>query len=450
MKFLDEWQSKLHARSINLIQQFKRSFLFKFLSILISFLLVRYLLKYLDVSDYGLWAVIISFLNWIIFFDLGIANGVKNKLSEAISRNDDKEARQYLSTGYVALAGFSSSIFLIVFFLSPYIEWDILFNTEKYDNEFLRTLVLIILFFTLSNFVLSLINAVFNAIQKASLQVANQFIFQLFALSIVLFLIQFTDSNLHYLAVGYGGSMFISNLSLSLWYYGKNKWLRPHWRYFDSNKLNPILSLGLRFFLLQITMMVILTTDRFILLQLTDTNEVTRYDVIYKYFHVLVVFHTLINSPLWAIYTEVYQKKDYLWIEKTMKNMIYLAGAYIVIIAFMVLAGDFVIKLWLNKGDLGLSISNYLFMGSLMLFSIVHSVLAYFTNGISKTNLQLLTSVIGAVINIPLSIFFVREFDMGLNGVILATIISLSLFCFSGPVQVIKEIRSLKAEAQRI
>jgi O-antigen/teichoic acid export membrane protein len=195
-------------------------------------------------------------------------------------------------------------------------------------------------------------------------------------------------------------------------------------------------------------MMVILMTDRFILLQLTSPEEVTRYDVIYRFFNLLLVLHTLINAPLWAIYTEAYEKKDFVWIEKTMRNLIGLSGAYILVLGAMVLFGDVAIRIWLGKGDLGLTTGNYLFMALLIWFSIVHSILAYFTNGISKTNLQLATSLIGAVINIPLSILFVNTFSMGLNGVILATIISLSLFCFTGPFQVIQVIRSMKIQSK--
>ncbi|GGD49841.1 lipopolysaccharide biosynthesis protein [Muriicola marianensis] len=448
MKYFEDRKSRLHVRSLNFLKQLKRSFLYKVLSVGLSFILVRFLLKYLDVEDYGLWAVVLSFLHWIVFFDLGIANGVKNKLSEALSMGDERLARKYLSTGYFALLGFSVVIYLLVYVCSDLIPWESVLNSDKYGRDYLETLVLIVLFFTLANFVLSLINTVFHAVQKASLAVLNQFSFQVMALLVVVLLITFTNSDLHLLALGYGMSMVLANLGLSLWFYWKNNFLRPSFKLYDKELLRPILSLGLRFFFLQTTMMVILMTDRFILLQLTSPEEVTRYDVIYRFFNLLLVLHTLINAPLWAIYTEAYEKKDFVWIEKTMRNLTGLSGVYILVLGAMVLSGDIAIRIWLGKGDLGLTTGNYLFMALLIWFSIVHSILAYFTNGISKTNLQLATSLIGAIINIPLSILFVNTFSMGLNGVILATIISLSLFCFTGPFQVIQVIRSMKVQSK--
>ncbi len=448
MKFLNDKLDGLHWRSLNLIKQVKLSIVFKFTAILISFLLVRFLLKYLDVEDYALWSVILSFLNWIVFFDLGIANGVKNKIAESLSNERWHDARLYISTGYIALFLFSSIVFSIVLAVSGLIDWQHLFNIYEYNNRYLSTLVLIILFFTLSNFVLSLINAVFNAVQRASLAVANQFLTQLLSLFVVLLLLKFTESNLHLLALGYGLSMLLSNLFLSVWYFKKNGNLAPSLKYFDKAKLTPVVALGMRFFMLQLTMMIILTTDRFILLQLTDREEVTKYDIVYRYFNILFIFHALINTPLWSMYTEAYHKKDYLWIEKTMKNMVFLCGLYIVGATVLVFVGNIIIGLWLGNIELGLETSNYIYMALLVLFSIFHSILAYFTNGIGKTNLQLLTSIIGALINIPLSIYFVRVHHFGLNGVILATIISLSLFCLTGPFQVVQEIRLLKKGSQ--
>ena len=436
----------MELRSSNFIGQVKISFIFKLFSVLISFVLIRFLLKYLDIRDYGLWSVVISFLNWMIFFDLGIANGVKNKLAESLSEKRIDDAKKYIATGYISLFIFSFVVYLAAFFLSYFINWQNVFNVNYHSDEYLRTLVLIILFFILFNFVISLINAVFNAIQKTSFVVLNQFLTQILSLIVLVILIKYTKPNLHLLGLGYGASMFLSNLGLSVWFYSRNKDLRPRLKFYDRKKLKPIMSLGLQFFVLQITMLTILLSDRFILVQLTDVSEVTRYDIIFKYFNILIILHTIINAPLWSIYTEAYNKKDYLWIEKTMKNLSKLLVVYVMILFLMVIFGELVIQLWLNNDQLGFSITNYICMGVLMLFNITHSILSYFSNGIGKTKVQLYTSIIGATINIPLSIYFVKYLDLGLNGVILATTLSLSLFCFIGPFQVRKEIRLLKEQ----
>ncbi|GAA4280200.1 MATE family efflux transporter [Gaetbulibacter aestuarii] len=434
----------MNWRTSNFIKQLKFSFGFKLLSILISFLLVRYLLKYLDIRDYGLWSVILSFLNWVVFFDLGIANGVKNKIAESLSSKKTNEAKKFISTGYISLFFFSSFVYLFVLIFSRLINWQIVFNSHYHSNDYFQSLILIILFFTLFNFILSLINNVFNAIQRASLVTLNQFVTQILSLLTVSLLLIYTKPDLRILAFGYGLSILLSNLILSIWFYNKNKNLSPSFKDYDKKKVKSIIHLGLRFFLLQLTMMIILTTDRFILIQLAGAEDVTRYDIISRYFKTVVIFHTIINAPLWSMYTDAYSKRDFNWLEKTMKNLIKLFGVYVLGVIVMIVFGKKIINFWLNNDNLGLSISNYIYMGVLVLFNIAHSILAYFTNGIGKTKIQMMTSIIGAVLNIPLSIFFVNYLNLGINGVILATVICLSFFCFIGPFQVYKEIKLIK------
>ena len=61
--------------------------------------------------------------------------------------------------------------------------------------------------------------------------------------------------------------------------------------------------------------------------------------------------------------------------------------------------------------------------------------LVYFINGIGKIKLQLIISIVTGILNIPLSIFFARFFQLGSAGVILGTIISITPFIILIPIQ---------------
>ena len=58
-----------------------------------------------------------------------------------------------------------------------------------------------------------------------------------------------------------------------------------------------------------------------------------------------------------------------------------------------------------------------------------------FVSGVSKVKLQMWTSVIGGVINIPLSIFLAKTVGLGTAGVIIASIVSLSYGPLIAPIQ---------------
>ncbi|HIP13418.1 MAG TPA: hypothetical protein EYG73_11965 [Arcobacter sp.] len=434
----------MNLRNINLFKQLKLSFGYKVGTIIVSFFLLKFMIEYLGVVNYGIWSIILSFITWVLFFDFGIANGVKNKVAESLSLNNN-EAPLYISTGYMILSLFVLIVYILFYFISYYINWQIFFNTNSFSNIDLQNLMLISLFFILLNFVLSIVNAVFNASQNASLIVLNQFLSQTIALIILYLLIIYSDTNIYYIAVSYGSSLVLSNIVVSIWFYRNNRILSPSIKYIDRKKIKEILALGLNFFVLQITILIIINSDKIIITQLLGLECIASYDILYKYFSILLIIHGVVNTPLWSIYTEAYSKNDYNWIESTLLKMIKLMFLYAGIAYFMYIFGAEIITLWINEEiSRRLTISNYIYMSVMILFFIWYTIFAYFTNGIGKTNIQLVSSVLGAVINIPLSIYFVKYIDMGLNGILLATIISLSIFGILGPIQAINELKLMK------
>jgi O-antigen/teichoic acid export membrane protein len=72
-------------------------------------------------------------------------------------------------------------------------------------------------------------------------------------------------------------------------------------------------------------------------------------------------------------------------------------------------------------------------MGGFTFIRAWNNIYAIFLNGIGKIGLQVKIAIIQSVMNIPLSIFLGRR--IGVSGVLLATIISLSLFAIAGPIQ---------------
>jgi len=440
----------MHRRNSNFIKQIKFSFLFRIGSMLFSFLVIKYMIMYLGIEEYGVWSVVLSFITWILFFDLGISNGVKNKVSESLAHNNINIAVEYISTGYIVIAFFSFILFILFYFISGFLNWQIIFNTTVLSNTTFISMLRYIFFFILLNFSLSIITAVFSATQKASLIVFNQFLNNLFSLIVVLLLLKFTTSNLTYLAISYGSVLVSSNLIMSFWFYYTSSYLSPKLSLFDNKKVKVIFSLGLKFFLLQVTLFFILTTDKIIITQLLGANYVAKYDILYKYFSSIMIIHSIVNTPLWSMYTEAYIKNDYEWIVQMLLKMIKMMFIYMFILIVMIIIATPVINIWLDNDKFIFSISNYIYISIMLLFLIWHSIFAYFTNGIEKTNIQLITTVIGALINIPLSILFVKYYNMGMNGVILATILSLSIFGFFAPIQAVKEIQKMKFKSIEI
>ena len=107
---------------------------------------------------------------------------------------------------------------------------------------------------------------------------------------------------------------------------------------------------------------------------------------------------------------------------------------------------DWIIKLWIPEPII-YSKKLVIFMSFFVLIRVFGDIYMYFLNGIGKVRFQLILMIFGAIINIPLSILFVKYFNLGNSGVILATTISLLSLAIFMPIQA-KTI--LQKEADKI
>ena len=85
-------------RTIKVKKNILASVLIKGVDFLVYLLLVPVTLGYLNQYEYGIWLTLSSILMWINSFDIGLGNGLRNKLSEALAQNDKKLCKSYVST----------------------------------------------------------------------------------------------------------------------------------------------------------------------------------------------------------------------------------------------------------------------------------------------------------------------------------------------------------------
>lgn len=73
----------------NLSQTVKRNIIMsigiKTVGVFVSLFIVPITLGYLSEEEYGIWLTLSSMLAWIVFFDIGLTNGLRNKLTEALA-----------------------------------------------------------------------------------------------------------------------------------------------------------------------------------------------------------------------------------------------------------------------------------------------------------------------------------------------------------------------------
>lgn len=422
------------ARTHNYIRQIKVSVVYKGLAVAISFFAVPLMIRYLGQEQFGVWSTLLSIMSWIVFFDFGLGNGLRNKLAEAIAKNNFSEASIYISSAY-SLIGIISLLSLVIMTIATFfIPWQSVFNINSIAEQTLRYTVLITVFFVIINFWINLIISVLNAVQKTSVVVLAQLITNALSLALVFILTKTTNSSLIYLATAYGLSLVCSNILLSIWFYRQNRELTPIF-FLDKQHIRPLISVGGQFFIIQLAVLIIFTTDRMLITQLFGPQYVTQYDVIFKLFSIITIIHSLITVPLWSSYTDAYHRGDITWIKGILQKQLMLFGIVVLAVIMFALIAKPVIAVWIGR-QIEVSMPLVVSMGAFVLISTWNNVFANFVNGVGMVRPQLITSIIAMIINVPLAIIFVKLFNFGSDGIVLATCLSLFFFAIVGPIQV--------------
>lgn len=320
-------------RTRNYLHQIKGAVVYKAVAMVASFLAIPLMIRYLGQEQFGVWSTLLTLMSWIVFFDLGIGNGLRNKVAEALAKNDKAEAARYIASGYSLIGLLALVLWGLVATVSFFIPWQVVFNTQAIPETTLRITVQIAAFFIVLNFWIGLIGAVLGAVQKTSLIAFGQLISNTLALALVFVLTKITTASISNLAFAYGFAMVIANLLLSIWFYQRHPELRPK-PYFDKQHVNPLLSVGVQFFILQVAILIIFATDKILITQIFGPLYVTQYEVVFKLFSVITFAHTLITAPLWSAYTDAYHRSDSDWMRHMLRKQVMFFGAVVIAVFF--------------------------------------------------------------------------------------------------------------------
>ena len=181
--------------------------------------------------------------------------------------------------------------------------------------------------------------------------------------------------------------------------------------------VRDILSLGGKFFLIQIAGIVMFQSANIIISQLSSPQDVTVYNVVYKYFSVVTMVFNIILGTLWSAYTDAYAKGDMKWIVQVVSKMVTCWKLFLVLTVVMLVASPWIYILWLGTEVASLvpfSIS-ILCAVYVSIFS-WSSIYAFFLNGVGKIKIQLYVAVSLSILYIPLAISLNIYF--GVNGII--------------------------------
>ncbi|MFC0771372.1 lipopolysaccharide biosynthesis protein [Terrimonas alba] len=421
LKFL---YSATHERTRLVQKNIILSFLIKGLSIAIGLVFVPLTIDYIDAERYGIWLTLSSIIIWFNFFDLGLGNGLRNKLVEAIAKNNIEEERRLISTTYVSLSIIAVAIIAIYLCLMPFLEWDKLLNVSSVYRQELRDLALITVIMFSLQFVLQLINSINSAHQKVFLTSLVFLIGSIFSLLFILILRSAIPGNI--LLVG--TAMFAGNLLALIlftihFFVFTRPDLLPGIKYFSRNTSKGLLTLGGKFFIIQISAIVQYQTTNVLISRYFSSIQVTEYNIAYKLFSIFIMAFSIIISPLWSAVTDAQTKGDYEWIKRTERKLLFLWSLMVIAGLIILVGSQFIYKLWIGDSiQIPFSIS----LGVLLYTISVNfgMIYVYILNGLGRLKTQYYLSIITMLYFIPLSYLLSVKLSWGVLGICIALILA--------------------------
>ncbi len=413
--------SKGNIRSIEAKKNIIESFVIKGLSIIISLLLVPMTIRYVNPTQYGIWLTLSSIVSWIAFFDIGFGNGLRNRYAEAKAKGNMENVRTYISTTYAVLGLIFGSVCLLFFGVNFFIDWSLVLNAPSNMAHELSTLALIVFSFFCLQIVLKTVNTVLIADQKPAKSAFFDMLGQLIALIIIFGLTKTTNGSLVYLGLTIGFAPIVVLLISSFWLYRKQyRQVAPSFKFIKFSYANDIMKLGLKFFIIQIAAIVLFQSNNIIIAQLFGPNDVTYYNISFKYFSVITMIASIIMTPLWSAFTDAWQKDEYNWIKSTIKNLQFIWIILVILTILLLIFSNIAYRLWVGEA-ISIPFNLSLFIAFNTIIYIWNMIYVHFLNGVGKIKLQLYSGVFGMFTSIPLAIIFGRY--IGLSGVVLASII---------------------------
>jgi O-antigen/teichoic acid export membrane protein len=375
-----------------------------------------------------MWFTAISILSWILTFDMGIGNGLRNHLVEPLVNNDNEKIKGYISSAYISVGGIVILLSVLSTILIPWLDWNYIFNisADIVTSDVLVFMVTMLIVGIMLQFWLKLITSVLYALQKSALASLLPLFSSLLILGFTI--VAKTDNlnfNIKSLSVAY---IFTANIpylvATLILFFTKLKKSIPNINHFKKKYANQIIKLGGTFFYLQILTMVMFSTNEFLISWLFDPKEVVNFQIYNKIFSLLSTFFNLALTPVWSGVTEACVKKDYLWVKRLYtilnKMLLILVPFEILIIILM----PTIMRYWLGNNAIEIYVSySILFAIYNVLFmkvSIDTSIIA----GFGTLKIQTIALTITTLLKVLLSFVIIRVNNTW-DSIIIANIIAL-------------------------
>lgn len=384
--------SGVDERSQMLLKNIGASFIVKGWSALVLLFMVPLTLSCLGIYKNGVWLTVSSMLMWIDQMDIGLGNGLRNRLAVHIAHGENNEARMVVSSAMAMLLCIIIPVVVVLALIIWYVDVFAFFNVSESIIPEFRVVLLASVILVCLTFVMKSVGNVYMGMQLPAVSNLIMAIGQTLALIGTWGLLVTENATfMMVVLVNTASPLAAYVLAYPYTFYVKYRMLRPSFQFVNLRSALELGNLGIKFFWLQIAAIIQFMTANILISKFFSPAMVTPYQIAYRYMSLVMVAFTIFSSPFWNATTDAYERGDMTWIQKANKKMGHFTFVAFFVLLLMVLVSPWVYSVWIeDKCDVPFIMTALM---ALYVYILVLSMrYSCFLNGVGALKIQLYMS----------------------------------------------------------
>lgn len=379
------------------------SFVIKGWSAIIVLLLVPATLHCLGEYKNGIWLTISSLLLWIDNMDIGLGNGLRNKIAEYMAQGESERIRSLVSSTFAMLSCIIIPVMFVLLLLIMVGDPYYVFNATPDKAPHLDKVLMVTVILVCTSFIFKLIGNFYMGLQLPAVSNLLIALGQTIALIGTYIVLWSGSHSLMLIAlVNTAAPLLVYLLAYPYTFFYRYPQLRPSFRLIDFKEAKAVINMGVQFFIMQISGVILFMTSNILISNLFSPTMVTPYQITYRYFSILLVIFTVICMPFWNATTDAYQRNDMEWIRNAARKLRLMTIGVLICLIVMIMLSNTVYAIWIDRQTV-IDIKMTIVM-AVYIFILIYSMrYSYFINGIGKLRLQLICTATAAIVFIPLA-----------------------------------------------
>jgi O-antigen/teichoic acid export membrane protein len=420
---------------------------------LVLVLSVSWTVPYLGEERFGAWMTIASLATVLSFLDLGVGNGLTNRIAHAASASDPSELSRAISGGLGVLVALSLALLVLLMVAAWVLPWPMLIKTtlNALDEEVRTAALLFAGLFAVSTCTNGVLR-IYHGMQRG---------FEVFATSAACTLVGLL---LLYTATLYRANMpmlLICSMAGSI-LPGIWLWLRlgrtglfrlAGWVDATKREKPRLFGVSLLFFVLQIGTALGWGMDSLIISSTLGASAVTSYTLVQRMYLIATQPMLILNGPLWPAYADADARNDRAFIRKTLVSAASVTLVYTASSVLLLAWGSApLLRRW-TGGAVAPPAEIVYALGVWTIVAAMANCFAMFLNGMGILKPQVIAVLVIIAIGVPLKFLVARA--LGIDAMIyifsaffVVTLVTLYGVLYRVPIEDHLGIGSLRADTK--